>query len=135
MYLNFINVLRSNEPYIEVKWIIPHSMLVKIALITLHCIDSVSMLVINSPVISIKLFTALFWQVIKNQSVLTKWYNCLEVKVDYPTSFATESVISLCFVYDKHHFHLEVWGKVGYPTFQISFLPFQFLFMFIYIFM
>ena len=46
----------------------------------------------------------------QNQSVLTKCYICLEVKVGYPTSVATESVISLGFVFDKQHFHLEVKG-------------------------
>ena len=53
----------------------------------------------------------------QNQSVLTKCYNCLEVKVDYPTSVATESVISLCFVYDKKHFHLDVKWAIPLSTF------------------
>ena len=28
--------------------------------------------------------------------------------MDYPTSVATESVLSLCSIYDKQHFHLGV---------------------------
>ena len=38
-------------------------------------------------------------------------------KVDYPTSVATESVLSLCFVYDKQHFHLEVKWAIPHFTF------------------
>ena len=41
----------------------------------------------NSPAVSNKLFTALFWQVIKISVSLNKMlYNCLEEMVDYPTS-------------------------------------------------
>ena len=121
MYLNFINVSISNESHIEVKWTIPHSMLVKIALRTLYTVDSGSMLVFNSPAVSNKLFTALFWQIIKSVS-LNKMLWLFRGKVDYPASVATENELSLCFVYDKQHFPVAVQWAIPHSTF---FFPFQ----------
>ena len=88
------------------------------------------MLVFNSPAVSNKLFTACPLSAgYQNQSVLTNCYNCLRGKVNYPTSVATESVLSLCFVYDKQHFHLKEKWAIPHSTF--SFFPFHtFFFIF-----
>ena len=40
-------------------------------------------------------------------------------KVDYPTCVATESVLSLCFVCDKQHFHLKVKWAIPHSTFIV----------------
>ena len=48
--------------------------------------------------------------------------------MDYPTSVATESVLSLCFVCDKQHFHLEVNWAIPHSTFFFAFSQFLFIF-------
>ena len=59
--------------------------------------------------------------------------------MDYPTSVATESVLSLCFVYDKQHFQLEVKWAIPHSTFLFvclflffAFSPFLFIFHYVF---
>ena len=87
-----------------------------------YTVHSGSMIVFNSPAVSSKLFTTLFWQVIKIS--LTKCDNCIEVRWTIP-HLLLQKVDYSSFVYDKQHFHVEVKWALPHSTFKKLFLHFH----------
>ena len=96
---------------------------------TLHCRFRVNAC-FNSLAVSNKFYCPLLVGY-QNQSVLTNCYNCSEVKWTIIHLLQQKVYcISLCFVYDKQRFHLEVKWAIPHSTFLFFFAFSQFLFIF-----